>query len=78
MRPMGNVFLSRKDTVWDLSRLQIHYIKTDVIPEAHIRDVVTAIHGVREYRSFAYVLDLADHLFIACIEDRQHRLAAKV
>ena len=75
---MGNMFLSRIDTVRDLSRFQIHNIKADVIPEAHIGDAVTAIHGVGEYPAFAYVLDLADHLLIARIKYRQHGLAAKV
>jgi len=78
VRAMGNMFLSCIDTVRNLSRFQIHHIKADVIPQAHIGDAVTAIHGVGKYPAFAYVLDLADHLFIVRIKYRQHRLAAKV
>jgi ISXO2-like transposase domain len=45
MRPMGNWFLSRIDTVRDLSRFQIHNIKADMIPETDIGDAVTGVRG---------------------------------
>ena len=62
----------------DLSRFQIHHIEADVIPQTDIGDAVTAVHRVGEDPAFAHVFDLADHLLITRIENRQHRLAAQV
>src|SRR5712692_7679882 len=75
---MRNRLASRQDALAKLYRSEFDPNKTDMTAEANEADPGAAIHGVREDPSFAYVLDLPDHVIGGRVKDRQGSCGAEI